>query len=142
MPSESIHIFIKVCLNTFSENKKSEIYIIKKFIDLDYQVFGCSGENWHLSGLLCCSNKYIEKAINNKMAQWHNGTMAQGRKGTQGTKRYISAQRKRHKGKTSYFYFLKRCAITPLHLRAIAPLCLIPEFKTVMMIFIKSLYVI
>jgi hypothetical protein len=23
------------------------------------------------------------------------------------------------------------CAITPLHLRAIAPLCLIPEFKTV-----------
>src|ERR1035437_647240 len=64
MPSESIHVFIKVRLNTFPENKKSEINIIKEFIDLYNQVFGCSGENWHLSGLLCYINKYKEKDIN------------------------------------------------------------------------------
>ena len=66
MSPERIHIFIQVCFNTFPENQKSEIYIIKKFINFDYQIFSGSCKNWHLLWLLGYSNKYKEKAINDK----------------------------------------------------------------------------
>jgi hypothetical protein len=74
MPSESIHVFIKVSLDTFPENKKPEINIIKEFIDLYYQVFGCSCEDWHLLIILGYYNKYKEKDINGKKSA---GTTAQ-----------------------------------------------------------------